>query len=172
MPIYEFYCRDCHTLFNFFSSKVDTEVAPPCPKCEIERLERRPARFAALTRGDRSEADQGEEELFPDFDEASLERAMESLSGEFEGLENEEDPRQMAEFFRRFGDATGMKLGPRMEEMLGRLEAGEDPDRLEEELGADLGDDDAALSEWFQVKKSAQALRTRRPKQDDNLYFL
>jgi putative FmdB family regulatory protein len=172
MPIYEFYCRNCHTLFNFFSPKIDTEVAPSCPKCDLERLERRPARFAALTRGDRGESGAGEEELFPEFDEASLDRAMESLSDEFAGLENEEDPRQMAEFFRKFGDATGMKLGPRMEEMLGRLEAGEDPDQLEEEMGADLGDDDSALSEWFQVKKKAQSLKARRPKQDDNLYFL
>ncbi|HEX2163558.1 MAG TPA: zinc ribbon domain-containing protein, partial [Thermoanaerobaculia bacterium] len=50
MPIYELYCADCDTLFNFFSSRVDTTTHPTCPRCGRRTLERRPARFAALTR--------------------------------------------------------------------------------------------------------------------------
>ncbi len=170
MPIYEFYCPGCHVLFNFFSSRVDTETTPGCPKCDRERLERRPARFAMIK--SRPETEDLESDPFGGLDEQQLERAMESLAGEFEGLEDEEDPRQMARFFRRFGEATGMALGPRMQEMLGRLEAGEDPDLLEQELGDGLEDDDDSLAEWFQVKKQAQAFRKRRPRQDDELYFL
>ncbi|XCN71926.1 MAG: FmdB family zinc ribbon protein [Candidatus Electrothrix aestuarii] len=33
MPIYEFYCQDCNTIFNFFSSRINTEKRPDCPKC-------------------------------------------------------------------------------------------------------------------------------------------
>jgi len=33
MPIYEFYCEDCNTLFNFFSRTVNTDKQPPCPRC-------------------------------------------------------------------------------------------------------------------------------------------
>jgi putative FmdB family regulatory protein len=33
MPIYEFYCPDCHTVFSFFSSRIDTAVRPACPQC-------------------------------------------------------------------------------------------------------------------------------------------
>lgn len=53
-----------------------------------------------------------------------------------EGL-SEDDPRQMARFMRKFQEATGMNLGPTFDETMGRLEAGEDPEALEEEMGDD-----------------------------------
>lgn len=171
MPIYEFYCSACHMLFNFFSSQIDTRAAPSCPRCGKGPLERRPARFATLTRtaGD-EEAE--EDDPFSGLDEDRLERVMESMAGELDAMGDEEDPTQMARFFRRFGEAAGMKLGPRMEEMLRRLESGEDPDALEEEMG-DLGDEGGEnMEEWFQLKEQARAFRHRRPRVDEELYFL
>ncbi|HVS03657.1 MAG TPA: zinc ribbon domain-containing protein, partial [Thermoanaerobaculia bacterium] len=132
MPIYEFYCGRCNMLFNFFSASIDTESRPQCPRCHEERLERRPARFATLKGVGGGDEGEGEDDPFAGLDEERMERAMESLAGEMEGMEDEEDPRQMARFFRRFGEAAGMRPGPKMEEMLRRLEAGEDPDALEE----------------------------------------
>lgn len=56
------------------------------------------------------------------------------MAGELD--ENEaEDPRVMARMMRRLAEASGERVPPAMEEMLRRLEAGEDPDALEEELG-------------------------------------
>ena len=46
MPIYEFYCKDCHTIFNFFSRTVNTEKQPACPKCARPELERKMSVFA------------------------------------------------------------------------------------------------------------------------------
>ena len=46
MPIYEFYCPDCNTLFNFFSRTVNTTKTPNCPKCNIRPLERQMSAFA------------------------------------------------------------------------------------------------------------------------------
>ncbi|MDX2440275.1 MAG: zinc ribbon domain-containing protein, partial [Desulfobacterales bacterium] len=40
MPIYEFYCRDCNTLFNFFSKTINTIKMPKCPKCKTKTLAR------------------------------------------------------------------------------------------------------------------------------------
>ncbi|MDX1631080.1 MAG: FmdB family zinc ribbon protein [Thermoanaerobaculia bacterium] len=172
MPIYEFYCEECHMLFNFFSPSIDTEARPDCPRCGLEELERRPARFAMVESLGSSE--EPEDELFAGLDEERLEAAMGSMMGELEGMENEEDPRVMAKFFRRFGEAAGMKLGPRMEEMLQRLESGEDLDALEEEMGDELGDDGEALEEWFQLKEKARGLSrlAKKPRVDDELYFL
>ena len=28
MPVYEFYCADCHTVFNFLARRVDTTASP------------------------------------------------------------------------------------------------------------------------------------------------
>ena len=94
--------------------------------------------------------------------------------GEIEGMEDEEDPRVMAKFFRRFGEAAGMSPGPRMEEMLRRLESGEDLDALEDEMGDDLGDDEESMEDWFQLKQQAKAIHRMRkkPRLDDELYFL
>ncbi|MDX1583023.1 MAG: zinc ribbon domain-containing protein [Thermoanaerobaculia bacterium] len=175
MPIYEFYCPDCNTLFNFFSKSADPDRRPECPRCGRPDLEKRPSRFAI----GKPPADEGagleEDDLFAGLDEDRLEKAMMSMAGEIESMGEgaEEDPRAMAHFLRRFGEATGMEAGPRMEEMLSRLEAGEDPESLEQEMGGDL-DDEGDLSEWFQLRKKAGELRERmkRPRVDDTLYFL
>lgn len=165
MPIYEFYCADCNTLFNFFSSKIDTEALPACPRCE-RQLERRPATFATLKH-------QGQDEPDPlsGLDEDALEKSMESLAGELDGTTDEDDPRQMARIFRRFGELSGMEIGPRMEDLLGRLESGADPDALEEELGDEIDSEDA-LGELFRVRQALASEIRRRPRVDRELYFL
>lgn len=174
MPIYEFYCPACHVLLNFFSPRIDTTARPSCPRCRRPELERRPARFATLKRTEADTGDESEEDNpFPGLDEQRLERAMESMAGELEGAADEEDPRQMARFFRRFGEAAGMRLGPRMEDMLRRLERGEDLDALEDEMGGGAEEGgEGELEEWFQLKETAKRLRQRRPKLDETLYFL
>jgi hypothetical protein len=64
-----------------------------------------------------------------------------------------------------------MEAGPRMEEMLRRLEAGEDPEAMEKEMGAGEMDDDEAMAEFFKIKKAAAA-KLRKPQEDETLYFL
>jgi putative FmdB family regulatory protein len=166
MPVYEFYCSACNTIFNFFSPRVDTTARPACPRCARPDLERRPARFAMLRHA-------GEEEPDPldQLDEQRMAGAMEALADELAGAEDEEDPRKLGRLMRRFGEVSGLTLGPRMEEMIRRLEAGEDPDAVEGEMGDELGAEDEGLDELFQFRK-AVARRRRRPRVDENLYFM
>ncbi len=166
MPVYEFYCSACNTLFSFFSSRIDTTARPACPRCARPELERRPARFSTLKHTGDDEPDPLDE-----LDETRMAGAMESLADELAGAEDEEDPRQLGRLMRRFGAASGLSLGPRMEEMVRRLEAGEDPDDVEEEMGDDLGEEGEGLDELFQFKK-AVARRRRRPRVDQTLYFM
>jgi succinate dehydrogenase/fumarate reductase flavoprotein subunit len=72
--------------------------------------------------------------LPPGMDEAKLEQAMATLAQDAEGL-NEDDPRQGAQLMRRLFEATGMPVAAGMEEALRRMEAGEDPEKIEEEMG-------------------------------------
>lgn len=44
---------------------------------------------------------------------------------------DEDDPRSVAQWARRMGDAVGEDLGPEWDEMVDRMEAGEMPDDLE-----------------------------------------
>ena len=163
MPIYEFYCDRCNTIFNFFSKSVNTEKIPKCPKCS-RSLERRMSVFAKITRGKTDEA----AEDMPPIDEAKMERAMAMLAGDAEKI-NEDDPRQAAALMRKLTDATGLNLGPQMEEALRRMEKGEDPEKIEEEMG-DLLEGDDLFS--FEGGKSGKGSKRGKPIVDETLYDL
>jgi putative FmdB family regulatory protein len=163
MPIYEFYCRDCHRIFNFLSRRIDTEKRPDCPRCGHPRLERRPSLFA-ISKG-RKEVE-GEEGM-PEVDDSKLERAMSAMAGELDGID-ENDPRQAAHLMRRLYETAGLPVGPGMAEALARMEAGEDPDKIEQELGDVLEEDPFATT----PEQRAKALRRRwlPPTVDSELY--
>lgn len=167
MPIYEFYCADCHTVFNFLARKPDTRKRPKCPRCGRPDLDRRVSRFA-ISKG-RSEP-QGGDALPPDFDEVKMERVMEEMARETEGM-SEDDPRQMARLMRKLRDATGMDLGEGMEEAIRRMEAGEDPDKIEEEMGDLLETEEPTFG---QSGRSLRHLskRLKPPEVDETLYDL
>ena len=52
MPIYEFYCDDCHTIYSFFSRRVNTEKRPGCPDCSRSALTRQVSMFSSPRSGD------------------------------------------------------------------------------------------------------------------------
>ena len=162
MPIYEFYCRKCHMIFNFFSGTINTEKRPNCPKCRKVKLERRMSMFS-ISRNREEEDDMP----LPDMDESKMEQAMNLLARESEHIDDN-DPKQAANLMRKLTDMTGLDLGSGMEEALRRMEAGEDPEQIEQEMG-DLLEDE----EPFSLKKKMRALAERRPPaKDETLYDL
>ncbi|MBU2488534.1 MAG: zinc ribbon domain-containing protein [Proteobacteria bacterium] len=134
MPIYEFHCENCNTLFNFFSQRVNTTARPPCPRCKDAILSRRMSVFS-LSRGGGEEAEAGIE------DPGRMEKAMEALGREA-GRINPDDPRQSAAFMRQFMEGAGLPVGEGMAEALSRLESGQDPEAVEAELGSLLENED------------------------------
>jgi putative FmdB family regulatory protein len=166
MPIYEFYCGSCHVVFNFFSRRVDTKTRPACPRCGRPKLERQVSRFATLGK---SGTELSGDDAGGDFDEAKMEGLMESMSREAEGLD-ENDPRQMAKMMRKLHDAAGMPMDAKADEAIRRLEAGESPEKIEEELGdvfGEAGPDADAVSAGPRRKA-----RRRPPAVDETLYDL
>lgn len=163
MPIYEFYCSDCHTIFNFLSTRVDTEKRPDCPRCGRPRLERRASLFA-ISKG-RKDHDEEDEDL-PDLDEAKMEQAMHLLSREAEGID-EDDPKQAAKLMRKLFDTTGLRMGAGMEEAMSRLERGEDPEQVEADLGDVLEGEDL-----FEGPKKTLRRKLLPPEEDETLYDL
>lgn len=161
MPIYEFYCPDCHMVFSFFSPRINTTKRPNCPKCRRPELERRVSLFS-ISRGleDRDDADP-----YDKIDDSKLEKAVAVLAQEA-GKINEDDPRQAAKLMRKVLHSAGLEVGGRMEEAMARMEAGEDPDQIEADLGDDLGDDFL----FGPKKKWRNALLP--PRVDENIYDL
>jgi hypothetical protein len=122
--------------------------------------------FSAIS--SRGEQGGGDDDL-PPIDEAKMEKAMGMLAREAEHM-NEDDPRQAAQLMRKLSDATGLKMGTAMEEALARMERGEDPEKIEAEMGDLLEEEEPFLLE----AGSGGGSRTRKPSPhvDERLYEL
>jgi len=114
----------------------------------------------------RNLGEEGEAPL-PEFDEKKMEQALERLALDAERMDGD-DPREAALLMRKLTDMTGMRPGPGMEEVLRRMEAGEDPDEVEAEMGDILEEEDPFVPS---KKSSGRGLKTP-PKVDEKLYFL
>ena len=163
MPIYEFYCENCNTVYKFLSRTVNTKKVPDCPGCKDVKLKRRMSLFAAVS--SRKEKDRADDT--PPIDEAGMEKAMTMLAKEADKI-NEDDPRQAANLMRKLSDATGLKMGSGMEEALSRLERGEDPEKIEQEMG-DIFESEGPFSFEDKRKKGREH---PKPKVDETLYEL
>lgn len=163
MPIYEFYCPDCNTIFSFYSRTVARKKVPSCPRCGKKKLEKQVSTFAVT-----GKAVNGQDSDNMPFDEEKMEKACEALSHEV-GRVDENDPRQAAQLMRRFSNMTGMKLGQTMDEALGRIEAGENPEALEQEMGDRLSEDELFL---FEQQKRIRNSGRQPPVRDETLYDL
>ena len=164
MPIYEFFCDQCHTIFNFFSRRPNSDKRPDCPQCGKVELVKMMSTFATI--GKAKETD--DEDPLAGLDESKMEQALAGLMQEAERI-NEDDPRQMANLMRKFADKTGMSLGAPMEQAIARMEAGEDPEQIEREMGDLMEGEEPFTLEG--LKKKAQS-RHRSPRRDDHLYEL
>ncbi|MBN1992543.1 MAG: zinc ribbon domain-containing protein [Anaerolineae bacterium] len=132
MPIYEYGCYDCRKRVNvFFRSFADVETKEAiCPRCGGSNLKRLVSKVAFV----RSE-----------------ESRLENLAnpGSLAGLD-ENDPKSLARWMRKMGNEMGEDLGDEFNEVVDRLEAGEDPDSIEKSM-PDLGGAGAggADDDWF-----------------------
>lgn len=177
MPIYEFYCPQNHTVYQFYAKTLaQGKTIPRCPDNPKFRLEKMLSTFAVKTGGAaaESEAPTGGAPA-EGADDARMEAAMGAMEREFSAVD-ENDPRAMGRMMRRMAEITGEKIDGQMEEVVRRLEEGADPDSLEEQLG-DGGDDEGGAPEGAEQtageprekKRRFKPLRTA-PKRDPRLY--
>ena len=171
MPIYEFYCPDNHRIYSFFArSLAHAGKIPRCPDNAKLRMERMISSFSVTGRAkEKTDAPAG-----GDFDDARMEAAMAQMEREFGGMDSENpDPRQLARMMRKMSDVTGEKVPAQMEEMIRRMEAGEDPEKLEAEMGDAMNEEGAEADGGDAESKAKRALRARlrgQPVRDPVLY--
>lgn len=138
MPIYEYLCRDCNRIYSFLVRGEVGADGPACPRCGAGRLEKQVSRFAFSRRASSAAGSEpggrGDAEGQGWPEDPRSEREMQRLMRDVEGID-ENDPRQLAALMRRMSAVTGEAFDEGMEEAVRRLEAGEDPDRIEEDLG-------------------------------------
>jgi putative FmdB family regulatory protein len=143
MPIYEYACPKCRVIFNFFSQRVKPDGLPTCPKCGNKKMAKQISRFA-MTRGLKEPVaktePEGSEPPMPDLDDPRVERAMMEMERDMEHLD-ENNPRHMAHMMRKMKDLMPPGTVPKeLDVAIKRLESGEDPEKIEEDMGDLLGD--------------------------------
>jgi putative FmdB family regulatory protein len=143
MPIYEFACPRCRRIFNFLSKRLQPDRAPVCPKCGHRKLIKQVSAFA-MPRGLEQPAagpDAGAEEgPMPDLDDPRVARAMSEMESEMEHMD-ENNPRHMARLMKKMKDLMPAGTVPKeLDVAIKRLEAGEDPEKIEADMGDVLGD--------------------------------
>ncbi len=123
MPAYEYRCLDCRKKFEIFMRYTEYgQKTVQCPYCQSDRVQRRIGRVRVAR-----------------SDESRLENmaAPDSLAG------LEDDPRALGRMMRQMSSEMGEEMGPEFNEVVGRLEAGQSPEEIEQHL-PDLGGDAAA----------------------------
>ncbi len=163
MPIFEYLCPACNRIYSFLALSPRPDRRPVCPRCGAADLERVPSAFA-VSRRDAGAGEKRAATAAPDdAADARLESDMMRMAAELDE-KDAEDPRVMARMMRRLAETSGQSVTPTMEEMFRRMEAGEDPEALEEELGPRLEDE---MGEDDDGEGSGAA-----PTRDDGLYNL
>jgi len=116
MPIYEYRCSDCKNKVSVFFrtlSAVDHSAAR-CPICGGKNLTRLVSRVRAL----RSEESR--------LDNLADESALAGL--------DENDPKSMGRWMRKMAAEAGEEVPPEFNEVVGRLESGENPESIEKSM--------------------------------------
>ena len=179
MPIYEYFCPKTNRIYSFFarSAKLGDRV-PCCPDLtEVEgHMVKLVSGFSVTGRGrkDDGEGIDGSDPL----DDPRMESALAEMERETGGMDEENpDPRQMGRLMRKMAEISGERLPASMEEMIGRLEAGEDPEKLEDEFGDLLDEEMPESGEGTDKQDEGRSVRrvlSKRatPTRDPELYEL
>jgi putative FmdB family regulatory protein len=116
MPIYEYQCTKCgQKARKFWRSFSDVDDASlQCPRCSARSFQRLVSRVAFV----RSE-------------DAHLEDLADPAS--MAGLD-EEDPKSLGRWLRKMGHELGEEMPPEFDEVIDRLEAGQSPEEIEENM--------------------------------------
>ena len=170
MPIYEFYCPDNHRIYSFYArSLAYADRTPRCPDGSKHRMERMISNFAITGRAkEKPELPGG-----ADLDDPRMEAMMAEMEREFGGMDSENpDPKMLARMMRKMTALSGEKVPGEVDEMIRRMEAGEDPEKLDAEFGDAMekfdpmgGGEPGAMDE---MKARLRALR--QPRRDPTLY--
>lgn len=172
MPIYEYYSPDTHKIYSFYARRIQpSEIVPFCPDGKGNRMEKLLSRFSFTGRAQESPTTAGCDDLGMN---SQQEAAMMGLANEMESFGDQEpDPRALGRMMRKMMEISGQKAPGEMEEMMRRLECGEDPETLEEEFAPLLDNMDAGAEEGNLFDTQAKVRNSKRslpPARDPVLY--
>ena len=114
MPVYEYRCQVCKKQFEVFLSYQDYEKKTiTCPDCGANNIRR----MISKVRIAKSEDSRIEDMVDP---------------SNLDGIED--DPKALGRLMRQMGRESGEELEPEFDEVVSRLEKGQDPEQIEREM--------------------------------------
>ena len=146
MPIYEFYSPDTNKIYKFFAKTLaQKDIVPTCPDGEQHRMQKMLSGFAITGKTRKSKKEDAPGADGPpgmdDLDDPRVASLMKEMEHTVEGMdEDNPDPRVMGNLMRRMGEAMGEQFDPQMEEVVRKLEEGQDPETIEDQMDDFLGD--------------------------------
>lgn len=124
MPTYQYFCNQCKKRFEVYLTYDEYDrVQVTCPVCYSSNIRRRIGRVRIAR-----------------TEESRLENLMDTEN--LDGIE--EDPKALGRLMRKMGNELGEDMPPEFDEVVTRLEKGQDPKEIEKDLpdlGAGLDDD-------------------------------
>jgi putative FmdB family regulatory protein len=142
MPIYEYACPKCRKIFNFLSKRINPDRLPICPKCGNKKMVKELSRFAMIKGAAEPAADGtgGDDMTMPNFDDPRVQKVMNEMERDM-GSMDENNPKHIAHMMKKMKDIMPAGSVPKeLDVAIKRLEQGEDPDKIEADMGDVLGD--------------------------------
>jgi putative FmdB family regulatory protein len=140
MPIYEFACPNCRVVFNFLSKRVNPERLPVCPRCGNRKMVKQLSVFATPRRSEEPATASAGSEAAADLDDPRRLRAIAELEQQMGHLD-EHNPKHMAQIMKRMREVMPPGAFPKdIDTAIRRLEAGEDPEKIEADMGDVFGE--------------------------------
>jgi putative FmdB family regulatory protein len=139
MPIYEFACPKCRKIYSFLSKRINPDRLPVCPKCGNKKLTKQLSSFA-FTKGVKEPAAGGGDSDadmagMPDMDDPRVARVMSEMERDMEHMD-ENNPKHMAHMMKKMKEIMPAGSVPKeLDIAIKRLEAGEDPEKIEADMG-------------------------------------
>lgn len=122
MPVYEFLCEDCKTVFNFYSSSIDTDTVPCCPRCTSGKMKRQFSVFSTQGKGE-------------EYSEKVLCKAFETLIDSVE----EEKAENLAGKLMQFAENSGVDFKQNVDDDIKKYIDGDQSEGLKTKLANYIG---------------------------------
>jgi putative FmdB family regulatory protein len=114
MPIYQYRCADCQKRFDIYMTYAEYGTKPvECPHCHSSNVVRRIGRIR-----------------FARSEESRLDNLADPSA--LAGLED--DPRALGKMMRQMSREMGEEMPPEFDEVVDRLEAGQNPEDIEKAI--------------------------------------
>lgn len=131
MPLYEFYCEPCHTIYTFRFPRVDIRTIPLCPVCK-HALKKEVSRVNCILRKNTpSSADTEGNFSSEEIEDAQRNDLLAQMERRLQALdESDGSPAEALALMQRMAQEGGYQFNSDIAEAFARIEAGEDPEKV------------------------------------------